>query len=37
MLRGALANTKKNDLAVAQFISKMRGFASELAAAGKTG
>ncbi|KAK1648593.1 hypothetical protein QYE76_066398 [Lolium multiflorum] len=35
MLRGALANTKKNDLTVAQFISKMRGFASELAAAGK--
>jgi hypothetical protein len=35
MLRGALANTKKNNLTVAQFISKMRGFASELAAAGK--
>jgi hypothetical protein len=36
MLRGALANTKKNDLTVAQFISKMRSFAFELAAAGKT-
>ncbi|KAK1696039.1 hypothetical protein QYE76_012736 [Lolium multiflorum] len=35
MLRGALANTKKLELTVPQFISKMRGFASELAAAGK--
>jgi hypothetical protein len=35
MLRGALANTKKNDMTVAQFISKMCGFASELATAGK--
>ena len=35
MLRGALTYTKKNEMTVAQFISKMRGFASELAAAGK--
>ncbi|KAK1698168.1 hypothetical protein QYE76_014865 [Lolium multiflorum] len=35
MLRGALVNTKKNELTVPQFLSKMRGFASELAAAGK--
>ncbi|XP_071685030.1 uncharacterized protein [Lolium perenne] len=32
MLRSALANTKKLELTVPQFISKMRGFASELAA-----
>jgi hypothetical protein len=34
-LRGALTNTKKLDLTAQQFLSKMKGFASELAAAGK--
>jgi hypothetical protein len=34
-LRGALNNTKKGDLTVAQFFAKMREFSSELAAAGK--
>ena len=34
-LRGALINTKKQDMTALQFITKMKGFASELAAAGK--
>jgi hypothetical protein len=34
-LRGALINTKKLDLTAQQYITKMKGFASELAAAGK--
>ncbi|KAK1697320.1 hypothetical protein QYE76_014017 [Lolium multiflorum] len=34
-LRGALTNTKKQDMTAQQFITKMKGFASELAAAGK--
>uniref|UniRef100_A0ACD5TU89 Uncharacterized protein n=1 Tax=Avena sativa TaxID=4498 RepID=A0ACD5TU89_AVESA len=34
-LRGALNNTKKNELTVAQFFATMKGFSSELAAAGK--
>uniref|UniRef100_A0ACD5TCP1 Uncharacterized protein n=1 Tax=Avena sativa TaxID=4498 RepID=A0ACD5TCP1_AVESA len=34
-LRGALNNTKKNELTAAQFFATMKGFASELAAAGK--
>jgi hypothetical protein len=35
-LRGALTNTKKLDMIAQQYITKMKGFASELAAAGKT-
>jgi hypothetical protein len=35
MLRAALANTKKLELTALVFISKMKGFASELAAAGR--
>ncbi|KAK1667743.1 hypothetical protein QYE76_055902 [Lolium multiflorum] len=35
MLRGALSNTKKLDSTAAQYIAKMKGFVSELAAAGK--
>ncbi|KAK1620266.1 hypothetical protein QYE76_025783 [Lolium multiflorum] len=35
-LRGALTNTKKLDMTAQQYITKMKGFASELAAAGKT-
>ena len=35
MLRGALTNTKKNDMIALQFITKIKGFASELAASGK--
>ena len=35
MLRDALANTKKNELSITQYITKMKGFASELSAAGK--
>ncbi|KAM0877932.1 hypothetical protein ACQ4PT_035216 [Festuca glaucescens] len=34
-LRGALTNTKKQDMTAQQFITKMKGYASELAAAGK--
>ena len=34
-LRGALTNTKKEELTAAQYIAKMKGFASELVAAGK--
>jgi hypothetical protein len=34
-LRGALTNTKKLDLTAQQYISKMKGFAAELSAAGK--
>jgi hypothetical protein len=34
-LRGAMTNTNKLDLTAQQYISKMKGFASELAAAGK--
>jgi hypothetical protein len=34
-LRGALTNTKKLDMTAQQFITKMKGYASELAAAGK--
>ncbi|KAM0884943.1 hypothetical protein ACQ4PT_030646 [Festuca glaucescens] len=34
-LRGSLANTKKLDMKAGKFIIKMRGFAMELAAAGK--
>ena len=35
MLRAALINTKKRDMSASQFISKMKGFASELAATGR--
>ena len=35
MLHGALSNTKKNELSIVQYITKMKGFASELSAAGK--
>ena len=35
MMRGALANTKKLSMTAQQFITKMKGFASELAAVGK--
>jgi hypothetical protein len=35
MLRGALSNTKKLDLTADRYIAKMKGFVSELAAAGK--
>ncbi|KAK1678516.1 hypothetical protein QYE76_039364 [Lolium multiflorum] len=35
MLRGALSNTKKLDHTATQYIAKMKGFVSELAAAGK--
>ncbi|XP_071685509.1 uncharacterized protein [Lolium perenne] len=35
MIRGALATTKKNDLSATKYISKMRGLASELTAAGR--
>jgi hypothetical protein len=34
-LRGLLNNTKKNSLTANQFFAKMKGYASELAAAGK--
>jgi hypothetical protein len=34
-LRGLLNNTKKNSLTADQFFAKMKGYASELAAAGK--
>ena len=34
-LRGALNNTKKNDMTAAQFFAKLKGFSLELAAAGK--
>jgi hypothetical protein len=34
-IRGALTNTKKLDMTAQQYITKMKGFASELAAAGK--
>ncbi|KAK1682055.1 hypothetical protein QYE76_042903 [Lolium multiflorum] len=34
-LRGALTNTNKQDMTAQQFITKMKGYASELAAAGK--
>ncbi|KAK1619804.1 hypothetical protein QYE76_025321 [Lolium multiflorum] len=34
-IHGALTNTKKLDLSAQQYITKMKGFASELAAAGK--
>ena len=34
-LRGSLANTKKLDMKVDKFVLKMKGFAMELAAAGK--
>ena len=36
MLRGALINTKKLDMPARQFITKMKGFVSELATIGKT-
>jgi hypothetical protein len=35
MLHGALQNTKKNHICATTFISKMKGFAFELATAGK--
>jgi hypothetical protein len=35
MLRGALSNTKKRELATALYISKMKGFTSDLAAVGR--
>jgi histone deacetylase 1/2 len=35
MLRAALTNTKKRELTAAVYIAKMKGFASELAAAGR--
>lgn len=35
MLRTALTNTKKRDLTATVYINKMKGFASELAAAGR--
>lgn len=35
MIRGALATTKKNDLSATKYISKMRGLALELTAAGR--
>jgi hypothetical protein len=35
-IRGALINTKKLDMTAQQYITKMKGFASELATAGKT-
>jgi hypothetical protein len=35
MLRGALSNTRKGDLTADVYITKMKGFVSELAAAGK--
>jgi hypothetical protein len=35
MLRAALVNTKKLDMTATAFISKMKGYASELAAAGR--
>jgi hypothetical protein len=34
-IRGALTNTKKLDMTAQQYITKMKGYASELAAAGK--
>jgi hypothetical protein len=34
-LRGALNNAKKNDMTPANFFTKMKGYASELAAIGK--
>ena len=34
-LRGALNDTKKNDLSAEKYFAKMKTFASELAAAGK--
>ncbi|XP_071676997.1 uncharacterized protein [Lolium perenne] len=34
-IRGALTNTKKLDLSAQQYITKMKGFASELVAVGK--
>ncbi|KAK1629044.1 hypothetical protein QYE76_003359 [Lolium multiflorum] len=34
-IRGALTNTKKLDMTVQQYITKMKGYASELAATGK--
>ncbi|KAK1667165.1 hypothetical protein QYE76_055324 [Lolium multiflorum] len=35
-LRGALNNTKKSSMTMAQFFAKMKGYASELVALGKT-
>ena len=35
MLRGALTNTKKGNMSAEKFVAKMKGFASELASAGK--
>ncbi|KAK1606145.1 hypothetical protein QYE76_029818 [Lolium multiflorum] len=35
-LRGALSNTKKLNMTADQYIAKMRGFATELVAAGRT-
>jgi hypothetical protein len=35
MLRGGLQNMKQNDMPANRFISKMKGFASELAKTGK--
>jgi hypothetical protein len=35
-LRGALINTKKQDMIAQRFIATMQGFVQELVAAGKT-